>query len=181
MGKTTLAKAAFPEHAYTDLETPRLHELFAGDAAFQIRSRAGGGLILDEARAVPQVFAALRGIIDENRARRGGFVLLGSAQPQLVRGVSESMAGRIGILELDPLTAAEASGGLEPAHWQRPWLAGGFPDAIRGDFREWREAYLRTYIERDLPQLGIDAAPCSSGGCSTSPRWPDLWASPTGA
>ncbi|WIM05422.1 MAG: ATP-binding protein [Candidatus Nitricoxidivorans perseverans] len=159
VGKTTLAKAAFPGHAYTDLETPRLRELFAGDAAFQIRSRAGGGLILDEAQAVPQVFAALRGIIDEDRARRGSFVLLGSAQPQPVRGVSESLAGRVGILELDPLTAAEASGGPAPADWRRLWLAGGFPDAIRGDFREWHEAYLRTYIERDLPQLGIDADP----------------------
>jgi predicted AAA+ superfamily ATPase len=159
VGKTTLARATFPGHAYIDLETPRLRELFAEDAAFQIQSRAAGGLVLDEAQVVPQVFAALRGIIDADRQRRGGFVLLGSAQPDLVRGVSESLAGRVGVLELDPLTAAEATGGPAPLPWQRLWLAGGFPDAVAGDFREWQEAYLRTYVERDLPQLGIDAEP----------------------
>lgn len=159
VGKTTLARATFSTHAYADLETPRLRELFADDPAFQIRSRAGEGLILDEAQAVPEVFAALRGIIDDDRGRRGRFVLLGSAQPNLVRGVSESLAGRVGILELEPLTAAEAAGGPAPLPWQRLWLAGGFPDAVTGDFREWQEAYLRAYIERDLPQLGIDAEP----------------------
>jgi predicted AAA+ superfamily ATPase len=157
VGKTTLARAAFPDHAYVDLETPRLRELFTEDAAFQIGRQAGGGVILDEAQAVPAVFAALRGIIDADRQRRGAFVLLGSAQPALVRGVAESLAGRVGILELEPLTAVEAGGGPAPLPWQRLWLAGGFPDALRGDFREWQEAYLRTYIERDLPQLGIEA------------------------
>jgi predicted AAA+ superfamily ATPase len=159
VGKTTLARAAFPDHVYADLETPRLRELFAEDAAFQIRSRADNGLILDEAQAVPQVFAALRGIIDERPRRSGGFVLLGSAQPDLVRGVAETLAGRVGILELEPLTAVEAAGGPAPLPWQRLWLAGGFPDAVTGDFREWQEAYLRTYIERDLPRLGIEAEP----------------------
>lgn len=161
VGKTTLARLAFPGHAYVDLETPRLRELFAEDAAFHIRSRAGDGLILDEAQAVPDVFAALRGIIDEDRGRdrHGRFVLLGSAQPALVRGVSESLAGRVGILELDPLTPAETATGPEPLPWPRLWLAGGFPDAVRGDFREWQENYLRTYIERDLPQLGVAADP----------------------
>jgi hypothetical protein len=71
VGKTTLARAAFPGHAYVDLETPRLRELFAEDAAFQIGQRAGAGVILDEAQAVPAVFAALRGIIDADRQRRG--------------------------------------------------------------------------------------------------------------
>ncbi|MBI4755075.1 MAG: ATP-binding protein [Betaproteobacteria bacterium] len=159
VGKTTLARATFPSHAYADLEAPRLRALFADDPAFQIRSRAGGGLILDEAQAVPDVFAALRGIIDDDRHRRGRFVLLGSAQPSLVRGVSESLAGRVGILELDPLTAAETAGAPAPLPWQRLWLAGGFPDAAMGDFREWQENYLRAYIERDLPQLGVDAEP----------------------
>ena len=159
VGKTTLARATFAGHAYLDLETPRLREMFAADPAFQISSRAGEGLILDEVQVVPEVFAALRGIIDDNRERHGRFVLLGSAQPNLVRGVSESLAGRVGILELEPLTAAEAAGGPYPLPWQRIWLAGGFPDAVTGDFREWQEAYLRAYIERDLPQLGVDAEP----------------------
>lgn len=159
VGKTTLARTVFPDFAYADLEAPRLRELFAEDAAFQIGARNSAGVILDEAQAVPQVFAALRGIIDADRQRRGGFVLLGSAQPALVRGVAESLAGRVGILELEPLTAAEAGGSAAPLPWQRLWLAGGFPDALAGDFREWHEAYLRTYLERDLPQLGLDADP----------------------
>lgn len=159
VGKTTLARRAFPEHTYVDLETPRMRELFTADPAFQITSRAGGGLIIDEAQSVPQVFAALRGIIDANRPGRGTFVVLGSVQPALVRGAAESLAGRVGILELEPLTATEAAGGAAPQPWQRLWLAGGFPDALTGDFREWQEAYLRTYIERDLPQLGLPAEP----------------------
>jgi len=161
VGKTTLARAAFPDHAYLDLETPRLRELFAEDPAFHVGARTAGGqgVVLDEAQAVPGLFEALRGIIDGARDARGRFILLGSAQPALVRGVAESLAGRVGILELEPLTATEVAGGPEPLLWQRLWLAGGFPDAARGDFREWHEAYLRTYVERDLPQLGIEADP----------------------
>ncbi|BAP89367.1 AAA ATPase [Burkholderiales bacterium GJ-E10] len=160
VGKTTLARSTFPKHAYVDLESPRIRERYAEDAAFQIRAHAeASGLILDEVQAVPAVFPALRGIIDERRDRKGTFILTGSAQPALVRGASESLAGRIGVLELDPLTPLEAAQGGRPVPWQRLWLAGGFPDAVRGDFREWHEAYLRTYVERDLPQLGIDAEP----------------------
>lgn len=159
VGKTTLARLAFPGHAYVDLETPRLRELFAADPVFQIGSRAADGIVIDEAQSVPAVFAALRGIIDAGRERRGAFVMLGSVQPSLVRGVAESLAGRVGILELEPLTASEARRGSPPLSWQRVWLAGGFPDALTGDFREWQEAYLRTYIERDLPQLGLAAEP----------------------
>jgi len=159
VGKTTLARTTFPDHAYVDLESPHTRELFSADPSFQIGSRAVGGLVIDEAQSVPAVFAALRGIIDADRQRRGRFVVLGSVQPSLVRGVSESLAGRIGILELDPLTASEAGAGAMPLPWQRLWLAGGFPDALGGDFREWQEAYLRTYIERDLPQLGLPAEP----------------------
>lgn len=124
-------------------------------------STSGGeaGLILDEAQIVPELFPALRGAIDANRGRRGRFLLLGSAQPDLVRGASESLAGRVGILELEPLTAAEGRRGTPRVGWRQLWLRGGFPDAARGDFREWWEAYLRTYVERDLPALGVGADP----------------------
>ena len=162
VGKTTLARATFTGHAYVDLESPHTRELFSTDPAFQITSRASGGLVIDEAQSVPAVFAALRGIIDADRQTRGRFVVLGSVQPALVRGVAESLAGRVGILELDPLTVTEvagAAGQATPLPWQRLWLAGGFPDALDGDFRAWQEAYLRTYIERDLPQLGFPAEP----------------------
>src|SRR6266849_3760287 len=84
VGKTTLARQAFPSLPYCDLEEPRLRELFDADPTFQIEERERRGLILDEAQTVPAVFAALRGLIDRDRRRRGRFLLLGSAQPALL-------------------------------------------------------------------------------------------------
>ena len=159
VGKTTLARDCFPKVPYCDLEEPSLRELFTRDPTFQIERRARPALILDEAQSVPDVFASLRGLIDKHRSRKGRFLLLGSAQPMLVRQVSETLAGRVGILELDPLTAAEVRRGRDKKKWDEVWLKGGFPDALRGPFREWWGAYLRTYIERDLPHLGVSADP----------------------
>ena len=157
VGKTTLAKATFPDLPYFDLEEPGTRILFGQDPVFQIEKRAHPGLILDEAQSVPDVFPALRGVIDQERERNGRFLLLGSAQPSLVRQASESLAGRIGILDLDPLTAQEARNGEPSLPPERVWLHGGFPDALRHSYREWWEAYLRTYVERDLPHLGLPA------------------------
>ena len=162
VGKTTLTRAAFPQAPYLDLEQPGIRQLFTADPLFQIESRIpgkSGALVLDEVQCVPEIFAALRGLIDRDRRRNGRFILLGSAQPTLIRQVSESLAGRVGLLELDPLTLAEVSPGTPKRAWTDLWLRGGFPDALRGNFREWWEAYLRTYLERDLPQLGVRADP----------------------
>lgn len=158
-GKTTLARLAFPRARYVDLEAPANQDWFAADPRHALDAIDASTIILDEAQAVPGLFAALRGAIDEPRPRRKRFVLLGSAQPSLVRGVSESLAGRIGILELDPLLAGEAATGPRPRAWKELWLRGGFPGALRGDFREWWEAYLRLYVERDLPMLGLETRP----------------------
>jgi predicted AAA+ superfamily ATPase len=95
----------------------------------------------------------------------GRYIILGSAQPTLVRQVAESLAGRVGILELNPLTVAETRLDVtQPVDYKPLWLSGGFPDALGaaargGDFRDWWEAYLRTYVERDLPALGVSADP----------------------
>jgi len=159
VGKTTVARETFPEIPYCDLEEPALRQLFTDQPTFQAESRARPSLILDEAQSVPDVFASLRGLIDKQRSKRGRFLLLGSAQPALVRQVSETLAGRVGILELDPLTATEARTGSEKKNWEEVWLCGGFPDALRGPFREWWEAYLRTYVERDLPHIGLTVDP----------------------
>jgi predicted AAA+ superfamily ATPase len=159
VGKTTLARETFPHLPYCDLEEPSLRQLFTDDPTFQIERRARPALILDEAQSVPDVFASLRGVIDKQRSTKGRFLLLGSAQPALVRQVSETLAGRAGILELDPMTAAEARTDDEPKTWEDVWLCGGFPDALRGPFRDWWEAYLRTYVERDLPHLAVSADP----------------------
>jgi hypothetical protein len=161
VGKTTSARAAFPAHRYVDLEDPRTAERFRQDARFELDAvaDAGAGLILDEAQAVPAVFSALRGAVDAQRTRPGRTIVLGSAQPALVRGVSESLAGRAAVVELDPLTAREAGQGPDARPWQQLWLRGGFPDALRGDARAWWESYLRLVLERDLPQYGVRADP----------------------
>ena len=161
VGKTTLARSAFPDSPYCDLEDLGTRQSFAHDPAFQIETREKRGLILDEAQFVPEVFQSLRGIIDAARDQNGRFLILGSAQPALIRHASESLAGRVGIVDLDPLVAAEVRSGAPPLDWPRLWLAGGFPGAQRhaGGFREWWEAYLRTFITRDLPQYGIGADP----------------------
>ncbi len=167
-GKTTLARNAFPGYRYFDLEDPATAVRFRDDARFLLDSTEGG-LILDEVQAVPALFSALRGAIDAQREvrstmgahpkARARFILLGSAQPALIRGVAESLAGRAAALDLDPLTACEAASGDAPDDWKSLWLKGGFPDALNGDFRRWWESYLRMVLERDLPQYGVNADP----------------------
>ena len=159
VGKTTLARSVFPAHRYFDLEDPLTADRFRRDARFELDAADGAGLVLDEAQAVPAVFAALRGAVDARRSDFGRFVVLGSAQPALVRGVSESLAGRAAIIELDPLTASEAATGESPLSWRDVWLKGGLPDALRGDFRAWWDSYLRLVLERDLPRYGVQADP----------------------
>lgn len=165
VGKTTLARQNFAQLPYLDLEDPVTRMLFVQDPRFQLDARAQDGLILDEAQRVPALFEALRGAIDAGRSRMGRYIILGSAQPALVRQVAESLAGRVGILELEPLTVTETRLDATLAvDYQGLWLSGGFPDALGaaargGDFRDWWEAYLRTYVERDLPALGVSAEP----------------------
>jgi predicted AAA+ superfamily ATPase len=158
VGKTTLARAVFPDYTYLDLEDPRTAQRFHDDPRFALDALSGGA-ILDEAQAVPALFAALRGVVDADRATPGRFVILGSAQPGLIRGVSESLAGRVAVAELDPLAACESEAGRPAVHWRDLWLKGGFVPAHSGDFREWWEAYLRTLLERDLAQYGVTADP----------------------
>lgn len=159
VGKTTLARAAFADYPYIDCEEPRTAELLRDDPRFALQTRERQGLIIDEAQAVPAVYAALRGLIDADRRRNGRFIVLGSSQPDLIRGIAESLTGRAGVVELSALTASEAATGEHPVGWKTVWLKGGFPDAVRSAFREWWEAYLRLFLERDLPRYGISADP----------------------
>lgn len=159
VGKTTLARSAFPELPYLDCQDPAMAAALRDDPRFVLAGREKDGLIVDEAQAVDGTFATLRGLIDADRRRNGRFIVLGSAQPALVRGAAESLAGRAVVIELAPLTACEAAAGAPPADWRTLWLKGGFPDALGGDFREWWEAYLRLFLERDLPQYGVTADP----------------------
>ena len=149
VGKTTLVRETFSQALYRDLESPLIRMRFSEDPAHEV-GQLRGMTILDEAQSVPQIFAALRGEIDARRSDRAcHFCILGSAQPALVRGISESLAGRVGILNLDPLTPCET--GLAVSEH---WVKGGFPEALRGDFRAWWEPYLEAVLQRDLAAYG---------------------------
>jgi predicted AAA+ superfamily ATPase len=161
-GKTTFIRRALPGWRYLDLERPSDAIPLAADPEARL-AQLGDHVILDEAQRVPGLFPVLRGLIDQQRSRRGRFVLLGSAATSLVRGISESLAGRTAFLDLPGLRweeiakdrLAEALGAL--------WLKGGFPDAFLAGTdaarHAWLEAYTRAFIERDLPALGVGVSP----------------------
>lgn len=159
-GKTTLVRGVLPGWRYLDLERPADAAPLRDDPEDRLRS-LGDHVILDEAQLVPELFPVLRGLVDERRSRNGRYVILGSASPALVRGVAESLAGRTAFLELRPLQW------LELAETKRPslddlWLRGGFPkvclSANATRRHDWFDAYVRTFIERDLAALGIDVS-----------------------
>jgi predicted AAA+ superfamily ATPase len=113
-----------------------------------------GLVVIDEVQRLPELFELLRVLVDRpgNRTR---FLLLGSASPQLVRGVSESLAGRIGFIDLSVFNLNEV--GIQKR--DRLWVRGGFPRSFLAKDEEasmaWREDFIRTLLERDIPQLGI--------------------------
>ena len=160
IGKTTLARdiaADVPDCLYLDLEQPGDVARLA-DPAKYLGAQAGRLVVLDEIQRQPDLFRVLRGQIDERRRqgwRSGQFLLLGSASDALLRQSSESLAGRVVYDELPGLTAREVGGAAE----QRLWVRGGFPDAFgaKSDAAStrWRLNFIRTYLERDIPQFGV--------------------------
>lgn len=153
-GKSTLASHALLGWTRLDLERPA--DLAALDADlegfFDAHPRA---VIIDEAQRLPEVFPVLRHVIDRS-PRKGRFLLLGSASPTLMRSVSETLAGRVALLELTPFLASELAGTARGAD---RWFWGGFPPihGLRDSHArsEWFNAYVSTFLERDLPALGI--------------------------
>lgn len=160
-GKTTLAKEIMREATgsvvYFDLERQADYAATAQVDLF-LDSLNQDLIIIDEIQRRPELFTGLRSAIDANRAE-GRFVLLGSASPEMMRDSSESLAGRIGYVELPPLNLLEVDGHYaQPAHWRK----GGFPNSLRLDDEAsdiWRENFIRTYLERDIRDLrpNIDA------------------------
>jgi hypothetical protein len=157
-GKTTLAHevAASRPSVYLDLESEADRAKLA-EPELYLAQHADKLVILDEIQRVPQLFRSLRGLIDSGRRRgqgRGRFLVLGSASIDLLRQSSESLAGRIRHLELGPLDAAEV--GRE--RLDALWLRGGFPESLLAESDtaslRWRLDFIRTYLERDIPQLG---------------------------
>ncbi len=159
VGKTTLALeiAKGTEALYLDLEAREDHDKLADPALF-LGNYEDRLVILDEIHRVPELFAALRGLIDKGRRRgrrTGRFLLLGSASIDLLRQSSESLAGRIAFVEMNTLNVLETDGGKKT---DALWVRGGFPDsflaASDAESLDWREAFIRTYLERDVPQFG---------------------------
>jgi len=159
VGKTTLARkiaaGADPPGVYVDLELPSERRKLAEPEIF-LRGYADRLVVLDEVERVPELFAVLRALIDEDR-RPGRFLVLGSAAPKLLRQASESLAGRIAYVELPPLWVGEVDDADSSA--ARLWLRGGYPRSFLAASDEqsadWRADFLRSYLERDLWQLGV--------------------------
>jgi uncharacterized protein len=158
VGKTTLARQIADNRPslYLDLESED-DRIKLTDAAGYLRLHKDKLIILDEVQRVPELFQTLRGLIDEARRegrRNAQFIILGSASIDLLRQSSETLAGRIAYTELYPLTAAETGANTQ----DQLWLRGGFPDSFlaRTDRTSiaWRREFIRTYLERDIPQLG---------------------------
>ena len=159
VGKTTLAlewASRHPGAVYLDLEDPAdLARLTDPAALLSLHEHVP--VIMDEVQRVPDLFPILRGIVDQRRRagrRTGHFLLLGSATGALLKQSAESLAGRIAYLELPTLSARE----VPTTQAQRLWTRGGFPEAFlaRSDDASlrWRQQFISTYLERDIPQLG---------------------------
>jgi predicted AAA+ superfamily ATPase len=158
-GKSTLVKMLYQDsdpYLYLDLQNlDDLNKL--REPMLFFRANQDVTICLDEIQLMPELFSVLRSEIDRNRCP-GRFILLGSASQDLIQKTSESLAGRVGLIELTPFTIEE----VEPnIHFELNtfWLRGGYPDSYlaSSDSRSvlWRENFLRTYVERDIPQLGF--------------------------
>jgi len=159
VGKTTLAmmiaQGRSDKAVYLDLERPSdLAKL--GDAELYLRSAADSLVIIDEIQRKPELFPVLRSLIDEQR-RPGRFLVLGAASPALLRQSSESLAGRIVYHELKPFDLREVGASLEEINLL--WNRGGYPESFLAESDStslnWREAFIQTYLERDIPNLGL--------------------------
>lgn len=156
-GKTTLAKmiaeSTEKRVVYLDLELPsdqnklREPELYLGQFQNDL-------VVIDEIQRMPALYPLLRALIDQNRMA-GRFLILGSASPQLMKQSSESLAGRVIYHELAPLSLTEVGND----NVDRLWLRGGYPESFLSENDAasfmWREAFVKTYLEMDIPQLGI--------------------------
>ncbi len=155
VGKTTIAKEIIKEYdgIYLDLERDSDITRLTEPEIFLERN-SNKLIVLDEIKRMPEIFPLLRALIDDdNRCAR--FLILGSAAPALIRESSESLAGRIKYIELQPFSLFETS----PSKLDELWLKGGFPRAYISANKEswdWREAFFKSYIEQDLPEFGLD-------------------------
>jgi uncharacterized protein len=181
VGKTMLAKSLGKNWQYFDLEKPSDFDRIHFDPEFFFQQHPQQ-IILDEAQEYPELFSVLRGVIDEQREKKGRFILTGSSSPEILRHISESLAGRLAIVELGTLKANEyykqplssfyhlflenldkknVPSGTPPIQLeqlQRVWLLGGYPEPLlnaqqNGFYASWMENYRATYLNRDIAKL----------------------------
>lgn len=153
-GKTTLAKACFPDKPYVSLENPDERE-FAEHDPKRFLARFPEGAVLDEVQRCPVLLSWLQGVVDA-RQLMGQFVLTGSAQFDLIAGMSQSLAGRVGRVELLPLSLQEMEdGGCLPPTLDRLLLNGSYPAIYQRELMasDWFSNYVATYLERDVRQI----------------------------
>lgn len=155
VGKSTLAKklcAGFESAIYLDLESPRdLNKLQDPETFFELNKDAL--ICLDEIQRMPGLFEVLRAVVDKTGQR---FLVLGSASRDLIQQSSETLAGRIAYLNITPFLKKE----IPNIKWNTHWLRGGYPKSVLAKNNEisfeWRLNYIRTFLERDIPQLGFN-------------------------
>jgi len=155
-GKTTLARLFVGQHSahYFDLESPADQQRLQNPEL--MLARMNGMVILDEIQLKPELFNVLRVLVDRP-GNNVTFLILGSASPDIIKNVSETLAGRIEFIELSGFNLGEVD------ELQKLWLRGGFPRSYlvrsEADSLAWREGFIRTFLERDIPMLGIGIAP----------------------
>lgn len=153
VGKSTLARAYIKSKSnalYLDLEDPVDVAKLAEPSSF-LDANSEKIICMDEIQRAPEIFQVLRSYLDKNK-RNGQLLLLGSASRDLIRQSSESLAGRVSFLEITPFLANEVE------NVRRLWVQGGYPESYLKDEEfsfEWRKNYIRTFLERDIPNLGI--------------------------
>lgn len=164
VGKTTLAKMVVKqtksqhESIYLDLELDADRRKLS-DAETYLKYHQDKCVVIDEVQRMPELFPLLRALVDMER-RPGRFILLGSASPEMIKGSSETLAGRIAYTELTPFSWSEAAGTVKMNHH---WMYGGFPQAMLAGkpafATRWLESFTKTFIERDLQELGHQISP----------------------
>lgn len=180
-GKTTLSKDIRPDWLYIDLEKNSDFNRVEMDTEFFFKQNPEH-VIIDEAQLCPIIFNTLRSVIDENRNQKGRFIITGSSSPELLKNVSESLAGRIATVELAPFKANEIYGkelstfyslfenkisksfinslstpNLSSNEVQEAWICGGYPEPVlsanKTFYNQWMLNYESTYINRDIAKL----------------------------
>ncbi|MBI2271513.1 MAG: ATP-binding protein [Bacteroidetes bacterium] len=157
VGKTTLVKLLAKNQKktihYLDLERSSTFDIVKRDAEGYLSAFMNDCVIIDEIQRMPELFPLLRSLIDEKR-KPGRFIISGSAAPELLKGASESLAGRIAYSHLNPIGLHELPKNIS---MQQHWLRGGFPQHLllndNASRYDWMDSFITTYIERDLPFL----------------------------